>query len=89
MSDMAADSIIGTGLKRCVHRILKLPDQRPLRPPTSFLHDPPLSRQIDWSNRAAAIRYCGDLYHSNIVTGAALYDLHLVNGSDENNFQAN
>jgi hypothetical protein len=35
MSDMAADGIIGTGLKRCVHRHLKLPDQRPLRPPKS------------------------------------------------------
>ncbi len=36
---------------------------------------------IDRSNRAGAVRYFGD---SNIVTGAALYDLHLVNGSEEN-----
>jgi hypothetical protein len=33
MSDMAADGIIRTGLKRCIHRHLKHPDQRPLRPP--------------------------------------------------------
>jgi hypothetical protein len=26
---------------------------------------------MDWSNRAAAVRFCGDLYN-NIVTGAAI-----------------
>ncbi len=36
------------------------------------------------SNRASAVRFSGDLYHSNIDTGAAIYDLHLVNGSEEN-----
>ena len=35
-------------------------------------------KQRYWSNRAAAVRYCGDLYHSNIV-----------NGSEENYLQAN
>ncbi len=37
MSDMAADGNIGTGLKRCIHRHLKLPDQRSLRPPKLLL----------------------------------------------------
>jgi hypothetical protein len=36
-ADMAADGIIGTSLKRCIHRHLKLPDQRPLRQPKLLL----------------------------------------------------
>jgi hypothetical protein len=45
MSDLAADGIIGTGLKRCIHINLKLPDQRPLRPPKLLLTKSAISPQ--------------------------------------------
>ncbi len=43
----------------------------------------PFPHQTNRSNRAAAIRFCGD------VMRAAINDLHFVNGSEENYLQAN
>jgi hypothetical protein len=50
---MAADSIIGTGLKRCIHRNPKLPDQRPLRPPKLLLTKSAISPASEIGQAAA------------------------------------
>ena len=89
MSDTAADGLIETAMKIRIYRDPTHPDQRPLRPPTAFRHTYNFSRQINRSKRAAAVRYCGELYHSNIVTAAATYDRFLWNGLEKNLLQDN
>ncbi len=88
-SDTAADGLIETAMTIRIFRDPIHLDRRTLRLSTPFWHKPPLSRQIDRSKRAAAVRYCGDFNTVILSPGAALYDLHLVNGSEENYFQAN
>jgi hypothetical protein len=62
-STTAADSLLETAMTR---RIYRNPNTL-IRGPWGRQHHfdshtpPPLSHQIDWSNRAAAVRYCGDL----------------------------
>ncbi len=71
-SDTAADGLIETAMTICIFRDPIHLDQRPLRPSTPFWHKPPLSRQIDRSKRAAAVRYWGDFY-TVILSRGRLY----------------
>ncbi len=68
--DTATDGLLKTAMKIRIYKHPTHPDQRPLRPQTLFRHTHTFSCQIHQYNRAAPVRYCVDLLHSKIITGA-------------------
>jgi hypothetical protein len=79
MSNMVADGIIGTGMKRCIHRHPKHPDQRPLRPTKLLLTKSAISLAAEVGHKPPKL----DKAANNLIETAmkiCIYT-HLIRGS--------